>query len=67
MKIPALMLFMAYFILSILLHPCICLGWLDDSSPITEAEAYGNDAKAIDQGVAYALMVIALVLTYLLH
>ncbi|KAH0451247.1 hypothetical protein IEQ34_018546 [Dendrobium chrysotoxum] len=63
MKVPALLL-MAYFLLSIFLHPCLSLG-LQNISEITEA--YRNDAKAIDQGIAYMLMLIALVLTYLIH
>ncbi|PKU64641.1 Arabinogalactan peptide 22 [Dendrobium catenatum] len=64
MKVPALLL-MAYFLLSIFLHPCLSLGLQNTSNQITEA--YRNDAKAIDQGIAYMLMLIALVLTYLIH
>ncbi|KAI0491760.1 hypothetical protein KFK09_026020 [Dendrobium nobile] len=36
-------------------------------SPTVAPPPISNDGKMIDQGIAYALMLIALVVTYLIH
>ncbi|CAL9091818.1 unnamed protein product [Musa textilis] len=53
------MLFGAFFLLSTLMQ--LAHGQAVAPSPMS------SDGKAIDQGIAYALMLVALLVTYLLH
>uniref|UniRef100_A0A0D9VDM1 Arabinogalactan peptide 22 n=1 Tax=Leersia perrieri TaxID=77586 RepID=A0A0D9VDM1_9ORYZ len=52
---------LTYVLLAVLLHPLLCQG----SPAATFLEAQTSDGKSIDQGIAYMLMIVALVVTYL--
>uniref|UniRef100_J3LAU2 Arabinogalactan peptide 22 n=1 Tax=Oryza brachyantha TaxID=4533 RepID=J3LAU2_ORYBR len=58
-KVQAVIL--TYVLLAVLLHPLLCQG----SPPASLLEAHTSDGKTIDQGIAYVLMIVALVVTYL--
>ncbi|KAM0944822.1 putative arabinogalactan protein/22/41 [Dioscorea sansibarensis] len=57
--------FIFAYIFPILSPSCISL--LDEQMTSPLKGASKNDAKMIDQAVAYALMVAALIITYLVH
>ncbi|KAM0932652.1 putative arabinogalactan protein/22/41 [Dioscorea sansibarensis] len=59
MTLPTLLL--AYFVISTILHPCLGL------APPSLSDVPKGDAKMIDQAIGYALMLVALVVTYLVH
>ncbi|KAH7652016.1 Arabinogalactan protein 16/20/22/41 [Dioscorea alata] len=59
MTLPTLLL--AYFVISIILHPCLAL------PPPSPSDVPKADAKMIDQAIGYVLMLVALVVTYLIH
>ncbi|KAL8192589.1 hypothetical protein R6Q57_027775 [Mikania cordata] len=48
------------FLLSIVC-PCV------EAQSLAPAPAPASDGTSIDQGIAYALMIVALLLTYLIH
>ncbi|KAL6882012.1 hypothetical protein ACP4OV_011484 [Aristida adscensionis] len=55
----------AYLLLATLLHPCLC-----HAHPTAAAggnHSWRMDPKAIDQGIAYVLMLLALFVTYIVH
>ncbi|RCV26000.1 hypothetical protein SETIT_5G210000v2 [Setaria italica] len=59
---------LAYLLLATLLHPCLCHA----ATPAAARSGAGGanwrmDPKAIDQGVAYVLMLLALFVTYIVH
>ncbi|KAL3747509.1 hypothetical protein ACJRO7_016320 [Eucalyptus globulus] len=43
------------------------LGRGQSAAPSPSPEGYSSDGKAIDQGVAYVLLLVALAITYLFH
>ncbi|URD73202.1 hypothetical protein MUK42_25297 [Musa troglodytarum] len=61
LKIHAFLL--AYALLAVLLHPCLC----QDIATSTMTSPRRFDGKALDQGIAYVLMLLALFVTYLVH
>ncbi|TVU34319.1 hypothetical protein EJB05_16150, partial [Eragrostis curvula] len=60
---------LVYLLLAALLNPCLCHAAA--AAPATGSGAAGSylrvDAKAIDQGLAYVLMLLALFVTYIMH
>ncbi|CAL9186301.1 unnamed protein product [Musa acuminata subsp. burmannicoides] len=72
LKIHALLF--AYALLAVLLHPCLCQDIA--TSTMTSSRKFDvivvvvgacGAGKAIDQGIAYVLMLLALFVTYLVH
>ncbi|XP_074325551.1 arabinogalactan protein 16-like [Apium graveolens] len=53
--------FLIFALLAIVLFPCAL------AQPFAPAPAPASDGTSVDQGVAYLLMLLALVLTYLIH
>ncbi|WOL09178.1 hypothetical protein Cni_G17931 [Canna indica] len=65
-KVSALIL--TYALIAVLLHPLVCQG--STSTVVMTTTAPGtptSDGKTIDQGIAYVLMLVALLITYFLH
>ncbi|AQK96351.1 hypothetical protein Zm00014a_034958 [Zea mays] len=65
-SLTARLALLAYLLLATLLHPCLCHA----AAAAPAARGAGNwrmDPKAIDQGVAYVLMLLALFVTYIVH
>ncbi|KAI0491768.1 hypothetical protein KFK09_026028 [Dendrobium nobile] len=58
------LIFLAFF-LSGLME--LSYGQILAPSPAVAPPPIGNDGKMIDQGIAYVLMLIALLVTYLIH
>ncbi|KAL0905753.1 hypothetical protein M5K25_024190 [Dendrobium thyrsiflorum] len=58
------MIFLAFF-LSGLIE--LSYGQIMAPSPAVSPPPISNDGKMIDQGIAYVLMLIALLVTYLIH
>ncbi|KAL0905763.1 hypothetical protein M5K25_024201 [Dendrobium thyrsiflorum] len=58
------LIFLAFF-LSGLME--VSYGQIMAPSPAVAQPPIRNDGKMIDQGIAYALMLIALLVTYLIH
>ncbi|KAG6494826.1 hypothetical protein ZIOFF_042588 [Zingiber officinale] len=64
MKVSALIF--TYALMAVLLHPLLCRGISATKITIEEGVA-SNDGKTIEQGLAYVLMIVALLMTYFLH
>ncbi|KAG6497816.1 hypothetical protein ZIOFF_045722 [Zingiber officinale] len=66
-KVSVLML--TYALIAVPLHPLVCQGTTTTIKAMTtiEGAASTNDGKTIDQGIAYILMITALLITYLIH
>ncbi|CAL9175911.1 unnamed protein product [Musa hybrid cultivar] len=62
-KMRALVL--AYVLIAVLFHPLLSQGVM--ASPADSTTAKRIDGKAIDQGIAYVLILVALLVTYLVH
>ncbi|KAK8453035.1 hypothetical protein SEVIR_5G216651v4 [Setaria viridis] len=67
-SLAARLTLLAYLLLATLLHPCLCHA----ATPAAARSGAGGanwrmDPKAIDQGVAYVLMLLALFVTYIVH
>ena len=58
MRVCAMMMFISFFFFS---------GFMQVSFAQTTAPSRMVDGKAIDQGIAYVLMLVALLVTYLVH
>ncbi|KAJ8506032.1 hypothetical protein OPV22_006918 [Ensete ventricosum] len=58
-------LVLAYVLIPVLFHPLLSQGVM--ASPADSTKAKRIDGKAIDQGIAYVLMLVALLVTYLVH
>nr|GME00370.1 Arabinogalactan protein 22, putative [Ipomoea batatas] len=54
-------------IIGCLLLAIVQFGFGQVMPPSPSAPAPSNDGVAIDQGIAYALLLVALVITYLVH
>ncbi|CAL9115276.1 unnamed protein product [Musa textilis] len=69
LKIHAFLL--AYALLAVLLHPCLCQDIATSTMTRFDVIVVVVDAcgagKALDQGIAYVLMLLALFVTYLVH
>ncbi|KAK8936072.1 Arabinogalactan peptide 16 [Platanthera zijinensis] len=57
----------ALFFLAFFLSGLMQLSHGQDQQGPAAAPPMSNDGKAVDQGVAYVLMLLALLLTYLIH
>ncbi|KAG6501226.1 hypothetical protein ZIOFF_041104 [Zingiber officinale] len=67
-SIKVSVLILTYALIAVLLHPLVCQGRTTTTKAMTTIEgAATNDGKTIDQGIAYILMVTALLVTYLIH
>ncbi|KAH0450008.1 hypothetical protein IEQ34_020700 [Dendrobium chrysotoxum] len=64
-SIKASALILLAFFLSGLME--LSYGQIMAPSPAVAPPPISNDGKMIDQGIAYALMLIALLVTYLIH
>ncbi|KAG6516126.1 hypothetical protein ZIOFF_026575 [Zingiber officinale] len=59
-------LILTYALIGLFLHPLLCQ--VSATTPTTkQVHAATSDGKAVDQSIAYVLMLIALLVTYLLH
>ncbi|KAL0905754.1 hypothetical protein M5K25_024191 [Dendrobium thyrsiflorum] len=58
------MIFFAFFMFGLIK---LSYGQIMAPSPAVAPPPISNDGKMIDQGIAYALMLIALLVTYLIH
>ncbi|KAG6501769.1 hypothetical protein ZIOFF_041653 [Zingiber officinale] len=61
-------LLLTYAFIAVFLHPFLCPGSMTKMMTATnEAGVATSDGKMIDQGIAYLLMMVVLLVTYLLH
>ncbi|PKU71686.1 Arabinogalactan peptide 16 [Dendrobium catenatum] len=58
------MIFLPFFLSGLMQ---LSYGHIMAPSPAVALPPISNDGKMIDQGIAYALMLIALLVTYLIH
>ncbi|XXG56123.1 hypothetical protein AAC387_Pa03g3623 [Persea americana] len=57
----------AFWLMGFFLLALLYLGSAQSMTPSPAPDAPISDAKDIDQGIAYALLLIALTITYLIH
>ncbi|PKU71684.1 Arabinogalactan peptide 22 [Dendrobium catenatum] len=63
-SVKASLIFLAFFLFGLME---LSYGQIMAPSPAVAPPPISSDGKMIDQGIAYALMLIALLVTYLIH